>query len=65
MTTGCIEMGGSSKIGKNSYIAPNSTIRNGIELGDNCFIGQASSVQKSFGDNTNLVGSPARPFERK
>ena len=65
MTTACAQFGGSSSIGANGYIAPNSTIRNGIKLGDNCFVGQATSVQKSFGDNVSLVGSPAREFERK
>lgn len=65
LTTGCAELGGSAKIGKNGYIAPNVTIRNGISLGENCFVGQASSVQKSFGDNVNLVGSPAKIFNKK
>ena len=65
MTTACAQFGGSSSIGANGYIAPNSTIRNGIKLGDNCFVGQTTSVQKSFGDNVSLVGSPAREFERK
>lgn len=65
MTTACSQFGGSSCIGVNGYIAPNSTIRNGICLGDNCFVGQASSVQQSFGNYACLVGNPAREFERK
>lgn len=65
LTTGKVEVGGSAKIGSNSYIAPNATIRNGISIGENCFIGQASSVQKSFGDNVSLVGNPAKIFDKK
>lgn len=65
LTTGCVEIGGSSVIGANGYISPNTTIRNGISLGKQCFVGQASSVQRSFGECCALVGSPAREFERK
>lgn len=65
LSTACAEIGGSACIGKNGYIAPNSTIRNGIVLGDNSFVGQASSVQKDFGDNINLVGNPAREFNKR
>lgn len=64
-STGCVEFSGSARIGRNGYISPNATIRNGMSLGDNCFIGQASSVQKSFGDNVNLVGNPAKIFNKK
>lgn len=65
LTTGCVEIGGSAAIGRCGYISPNVTIRNGISLGEACFVGQASSVQKSFADHCALVGSPAREFERK
>lgn len=65
ITTGCVEMGGSSRLGENVYVAPNSTIRNGIALGDNCFVGQASSVQHDFSEKTSLTGNPARVINRK
>lgn len=62
LTTAAVQIGGSATIGMNSYIAPNATIRNGISIGDNCFIGQASSVQKAYGNDFSLVGNPAREF---
>lgn len=62
ITTGCVEISGSASLGDNSYIAPNATIRNGIKLGANTFVGQASSVQKEFGDNATIVGNPAKEF---
>lgn len=65
LTTAAVQIGGSVIIGANSYIAPNATIRNGISLGESCFIGQASSVQKSFGNNVSLVGNPSKQFEKK
>ncbi len=65
LTTGCVQLGGSAHIGKNGYIAPNATIRTGVSLGNDSFVGQASSVQKDFGDNINLVGNPARTFNKK
>ena len=65
MTTGCVEISGSASIGEYGYIAPNSTIRDGVHVGKNCFVGQATSVQKSFGDDVSLVGSPAKEFTRK
>ena len=64
ITTGCVELSGSANIGFNSYLSPNCTVRNGIKLGSEIFVGQASSVQKSFGDNVSIVGNPAREFER-
>lgn len=65
LSTAAVQVSGSAKIGANSYISPNSTIRNGISVGNNCFIGQASSVQKSFGDNVSIVGSPAKIFNKE
>lgn len=65
LTTAAVQIGGSAKIGANSYIAPNATIRNGIEIGENSFVGQASSVQKSYGNNVALVGNPARLFKKE
>lgn len=65
LATAAVQIGGSAAIGANSYIAPNATIRNGISIGEDCFIGQASSVQESCGDNCSLVGNPAREFKIK
>ena len=59
VTTGCVEMSGSARVGENGYIAPNSTLRNGIELGENCFVGQASSVTKNIEGNITIAGNPA------
>lgn len=65
MLTAAAQIGGSAAIGADSYISPNATVRNGVSLGKNCFVGQGSSVQQSFGDGVSLVGNPAREFMRK
>lgn len=64
LAAACGSFGGSFTVGENGYFATNVTMRNGISLGDDCFVGQGSSVQKSFGNNVSLVGNPAREFNR-
>lgn len=51
---------GRAKIGKKCWIAPNSVIENGCSIGNNCLVGTSSLVRKSFGDDSILVGSPAK-----
>ncbi len=52
-------------IGEYGYSASNSTIGDGVHVGKNCFVGQATSVQKLPVDDVSLVGSPAKEFTRK
>lgn len=65
LSTAAVQISGSAQIGEDSYIAPNATIKNGISIGQRCFIGQASSVQHSYEDNQFIVGNPARNIRKK
>ena len=60
LITGCAEVSGSVEIGEKSYIAPNSTLRSGISLGRNCFIGQGANVIGDVPDGTTVFGNPAK-----
>ena len=63
ITAGSIIVG-RTKIGKSCWIAPNSVIDVGCEIGDNCIVGTSSLVRSSFPKNSIIVGSPAK-FLRK
>lgn len=47
-------------IGDNCYIGPGAILFGGITIGDNCSIGANSTVNKSFGDNVVIAGTPAK-----
>lgn len=51
---------GSTKIGSNCYIGPNTIISKGITIGDGTIIGANSFVNKSFPRSSKIAGSPAR-----
>ena len=50
----------SVKIGDNVYIGPNTIIAKGVTIGDGTVIGANSFVNKSFGANKKVAGTPAR-----
>lgn len=61
--TACAEISGSCKIGRNSWLAPNTAIINGISIGENVTIGMGAVVTKSVEDNQVMVGAPAETLE--
>lgn len=63
IVTACAEISGSCIIGKNSWIAPNTSIINGIKIGENVTIGMGSVVTKSVEDDKVMVGAPAETLE--
>ena len=56
---GCI-IAGSVKIGSQSKIWGNSSIRDGLSIGKNCVIGLGAVVVKNIPDDQLWVGNPAR-----
>ena len=53
-------MFGSSSTGKNSMISGNSTIRNGIHIGEEALVGMGSVVTKNVSNKTIVKGNPAK-----
>ncbi|MBI2722889.1 MAG: UDP-3-O-(3-hydroxymyristoyl)glucosamine N-acyltransferase [Bacteroidetes bacterium] len=58
-------IGGSTVIGKNVWVAPNSSIINAIHISDNATIGLGAVVVKNVNENEIVVGNPAKPLPKK
>ena len=58
-------VGGSTKIDKNSWIAPSVTLRDSIKIGNNVTVGLGAVVLKNIPDNQVWVGNPAALFNNK
>ena len=57
-------IGGSTQIGNRTWIAPNSAVRDGLEIGDDVIVGMGAVVVKNVSDNLIVLGNPARKLER-
>jgi UDP-3-O-[3-hydroxymyristoyl] glucosamine N-acyltransferase len=55
-------IGGSTKIGKNVWVAPSSAIINACTVGDNALIGMGAVVVKPVEEGKIVVGNPAQPL---
>jgi acetyltransferase-like isoleucine patch superfamily enzyme len=51
---------GTIKIGNNCFIGMRSMIMPNVEIGNNCIVGAGAVVNKSFPDNSVIIGNPAR-----
>ena len=63
--TGCVNISGSSIIEDKVWIAPNSSIRGWVTLGEGATIGMGSVVTKHIPAGETWVGNPARKLEKK
>ena len=61
-TSGVVERKG-IKIGKNVWIGDKVTILDGVTIGDNSVIGAGAVVNKSFPNDSKIVGVPARAID--
>ena len=48
---------GRVKVGKNSYLGPNCTVKNGLTLGENSKVSMGAVVTKNVGDNETVTGN--------
>ncbi len=56
----CAEISGSVAIGRDVWIGPNATIRDGLEIGDSAFVAIGANVVKSVGARQTVLGNPAK-----
>ena len=63
--TGCVNISGSNTIEDNVWIAPNSSIRGWVHIGEGATIGMGSVVTKNIPAGETWFGNPARKFEKK
>ena len=59
-----VVISGRVKVGKGCWLAPNSVIDNGCEIGDDCLVGTSSLVRSNFPENSVIVGSPAKLLKK-
>lgn len=55
---------GSVRLKKNSYIAPSTSIRNQLTIGENSMVGLGAVVVKNVEDNVVVAGVPAKIIKR-
>ena len=58
-------LGGSSTIGEYAWVAPSSSLINGITMGRCAMTGLGAVAVKSIADNEIAVGVPARPLRKR
>lgn len=54
---------GSCRIGEQSYIAPNTVVKNQLSVGNNSLVGMGVTVSRSIEDNTVLASSNSKPVK--
>ncbi|HYF31993.1 MAG TPA: DapH/DapD/GlmU-related protein [Chitinophagaceae bacterium] len=55
-------IGGSTRIGKNCWVAPSASLLNKIELGEACVVGMGAVVLKDVPRKQTVVGNPGKPL---
>lgn len=63
--TGCVNVSGSNVIDDNAWLAPNSSIRGWVHIGEGATVGMGAVVVKDIPDHETWVGNPARKLEKK
>ncbi|MCR4903429.1 MAG: UDP-3-O-(3-hydroxymyristoyl)glucosamine N-acyltransferase [Butyrivibrio sp.] len=63
--TGCVNISGSNIIDDNVWIAPNSSIRGWVHIGEGATVGMGAVVVKNIPSHETWVGNPANKLEKK
>ena len=58
-------IGGSTKIGRNSWIAPSTTVKNGITIHDDTLVGLGAVVLKNVEAGDVVAGVPAKSIKKR
>lgn len=62
--TGCVNISGSNIIDDNVWLAPNSSIRGWVHIGEGAVIGMGAVVVKDVPPHETWVGNPAHKLEK-
>jgi UDP-3-O-[3-hydroxymyristoyl] glucosamine N-acyltransferase len=63
--TGCVNLSGSNVIDDNVWIAPNSSIRGWVHIGEGAIVGMSAVVVKNIPAHETWIGNPAHKLETK
>lgn len=63
--TGCVNVSGSSIIDDNVWLAPNSSLRGFIHIGEGAVLGMGAVAVKDIPAHETWVGNPAHKLEKK
>lgn len=63
--TGCVNLSGGNMIEDNVWLAPNSSVRGYIHIGEGAILGMGSVATKDIPAGETWVGNPARKMEKK
>ncbi|MCR1972554.1 hypothetical protein NSA52_00225 [Clostridium sporogenes] len=63
LITACSEISGGVKLGNNVWVGPNSSIIDGISVGDNSILGIGAVAIESISKNSIVAGNPAEKTE--
>jgi len=58
--TACSEISGAAVLGDGVWLGPNSSVNQGLKLGDHCYLGTGAVVTKDLPPHSFALGSPAR-----
>ena len=61
----CSMVGGSTRVGKKSWIAPGAILRDGLVIGDNATIGLGAVVLRNVEQDDVVAGVPAKSLRKK
>jgi UDP-3-O-[3-hydroxymyristoyl] glucosamine N-acyltransferase len=65
LVTACAEISGGVTVGEQALIAPNSSIRENVHIGDRAVVGIGAVVLRDVLPDATVVGNPARVLDRK
>ena len=63
--TGCVNVSGGNIIEDNVWLAPNSSVRGYIHIGERAVLGMGAVATKDIPSGETWVGNPARKMEKK